>query len=139
MPEFELWETADEGPELLILFGGEAGGSRITVLKAFVLGQRGIEFGGQEGEEEIQEINAKRIGDCKLEKFPKVSDCLGRGSKRWMLCLLDSKRIISAVRFPFSRAQSSHTDIPALREDNAQEEEEKEYAGANPAVGCVRG
>jgi hypothetical protein len=35
--------------------------------------------------------------------------------------------------------QSVHTNVPALRDDNAQEEEEQEHAGAYPAVGCVRG
>lgn len=51
----------------------------------------------------------------------------------------EPKRIISALLTPFSGVRSSHTDIPALREENAQEEEEQEHAGTNPAVGCVRG
>lgn len=64
VPELELRQTADEWPEFLVLLGREAGGSGVTVLKALVLGKRGVEFGSQESEEEIQEINAERIGDC---------------------------------------------------------------------------
>lgn len=93
VPELELRQTADEWPEFLVLLGREAGGSGVTVLKALILGKRGVEFGSQESEEEIQEINAERVGD----------------------------------------------DIPALRKENAQEEDEEEHAGTNPAVGCVRG
>lgn len=35
--------------------------------------------------------------------------------------------------------EGNQTDIPALREDNAEEEADKESAGAKPAVGSVRG
>jgi hypothetical protein len=64
VPELELWETTDEGSELFVFLGGETGGACVTVLEAFVLGEGGIEFGGQEGEEEVQEIDSESIGDC---------------------------------------------------------------------------
>lgn len=35
--------------------------------------------------------------------------------------------------------EGNQTDVPALREDNAEEEADKESAGAKPAVGSVRG
>ena len=64
MPELEFRQTADEGPELLVLLGREAGGPGVTVLQTLVLGERGVELGGQEGEEEVQEIDAECIRDC---------------------------------------------------------------------------
>jgi hypothetical protein len=64
VPKLELWQTADEGPELLILLGGKAGGTRITVLETLVLSERGIELGGQEGKEEVQEIDSECVGNC---------------------------------------------------------------------------
>lgn len=63
VPKLELWQTADERPELLILLGREAGGTRITVLETLVLGEGGVELGSQESEEEVQEINSERISD----------------------------------------------------------------------------
>lgn len=66
MPELELGETADEGTELLILLGREAGGSSVTVLETLVLGERRVELGSQESEEEVQEVNAECVGDCDL-------------------------------------------------------------------------
>jgi hypothetical protein len=51
----------------------------------------------------------------------------------------DRSASFSNSDFQSTGALSSHTDIPALRKDDAQEEEEKKNAGAYPAVGCVRG
>lgn len=64
VPELELGQTADEGPELLVLLGREAGGSGVTVLETLVLGERRVELGRQESEEEVQEVNAECVGDC---------------------------------------------------------------------------
>jgi hypothetical protein len=66
VPELELGQTADEGPEFLVFLGRETRRSGVTVLEALVLGKRGVELGSQKSEEEIQEINAERIGDCDL-------------------------------------------------------------------------
>lgn len=46
MPEFEFGEPSDEGPELFVMLRGE----RFAVFESFVLGERGVEFGLQEGE-----------------------------------------------------------------------------------------
>lgn len=64
MPELELRQTSDEGTKLLVLLGREAGGPGVTVLKTLVLGERGVELGSQESEEEVQEVNSECIGDC---------------------------------------------------------------------------
>jgi len=64
VPELELWQTADERSELLVLLGGQAGGSRVTVLETLILGKRGVELGSQEGKEEVQKIDSESIGDC---------------------------------------------------------------------------
>jgi hypothetical protein len=62
VPELELREAADEGAELVVLLGGEAGGG-VTILEAFVLGERGVEFGLKEEQEEVQEVDAESVCD----------------------------------------------------------------------------
>ena len=51
VPELEFGEAADKGAELLVFFCGQAAG--VAVFHAFVLFERGVEFRGQEGEEEV--------------------------------------------------------------------------------------
>lgn len=68
MPELEFRQATDEGSEFLVLLGGEAGGPRITVLETFILGERGVELGGEEGKEEVQEVDAESIGHCDGEE-----------------------------------------------------------------------
>jgi hypothetical protein len=46
---------------------------------------------------------------------------------------------VSPSHFRLSGGFLERTDIPALRKDNAQEEEEQKHTGAYPAVGCVWG
>jgi hypothetical protein len=55
VPELKLRQPADEGPELVVLLCGQAG---FTVFQAFVLGEGGIEFRLQEGEEEVEEVDS---------------------------------------------------------------------------------
>jgi len=62
VPELELWQPADKRPELLVLFCGES--ARVAVFHSFVLFERGVEFGGEEGEEEIEEVDAEGVCDC---------------------------------------------------------------------------
>lgn len=62
VPELELGEATDEGAELVVLLGGKAGGG-VTVLKAFVLGEGGVEFGLKEEQEEVQEVDAEGVCD----------------------------------------------------------------------------
>jgi hypothetical protein len=40
---------------------------------------------------------------------------------------------------PLNLNQTRRTDIPSLREDNPQEENEEQNTGSNPAIGGVRG
>ena len=61
VPELELWETAHERPELLVLLGREA--ARVSVLHTLILLQRGVKLGRKEGEEEVEQIDAERVGD----------------------------------------------------------------------------
>lgn len=64
VPELELGQTADEGPELVILLGGKAGRSAgVTVLHTLILCERGVELGCQESEEQVEEVNAESVGD----------------------------------------------------------------------------
>ena len=62
MPEFELGQPADKGPEFLVLLGRQAAAG-VAVLDAFVLGERRVKLGRQEGQEEVQEVDSKRVGD----------------------------------------------------------------------------
>lgn len=111
MPELELGQAADEGTELIILLRGQAG-CGVAVLEALILGDGGIPFWLEEEEEEVEEVDAESVGDL----FASVEWTLGS----WMRGL-------------------GRTDVPALREDNPQEEYEEEHDGANPAVGCEGG
>lgn len=43
------------------------------------------------------------------------------------------------ANFYLPRSVESHTNIPALREDDAQEEQKEEHAGSDPTVGRVWG
>jgi hypothetical protein len=75
----------------------------------------------------VNEIPALAVCLCRCSA---VDEWLSRaGTEAHHFCFADSS----------SGVQSSHTDIPALRKENAQEEDEEEHAGTNPAVGCVRG
>lgn len=59
MPEFELRESANKGLEFLIVLRGEGGLPRgHTVFHIGVGIEGGIEFGGDEGEEEVEEVDS---------------------------------------------------------------------------------
>lgn len=63
VPELELGESSDEGLELLILLGGESAHGAILhlIVHLFV---RGVKLGLQEGQEQVQKVDSKRIGNC---------------------------------------------------------------------------
>lgn len=63
VPELELGETSDEGPELLVLLGRESANSSILhiVVERIV---RGVKLGLEEGEEEVEEIDSESIRNC---------------------------------------------------------------------------
>lgn len=62
MPELELRQTSNEGTELFVTLGGETWGTGVAVFQAFILGQGGVEFGGEEGEEEVEEVDSEGVG-----------------------------------------------------------------------------
>lgn len=62
VPELELGEAADEGAELVVLLGGQAGGG-VAVFQAFILGDGGVPFWLEEEEEEVEEVDAEGVGD----------------------------------------------------------------------------
>lgn len=63
VPELELGETSDEGPELLVFLGRESTNGAILhiVVERIV---RGVKLGLEEGEEEVEEIDSKSVGHC---------------------------------------------------------------------------
>lgn len=65
VPEFEFRQAADEGAEFLVPRRWEGGALGVTVFEAFVLGEGGVEFGLEEGEEEVQEVYAEGVADCR--------------------------------------------------------------------------
>ena len=65
VPELELREAADEGLELLVALGGERRcARRHAVLHIRVRLKAGVEFGRDEGEEEVEEVDSEGVGDC---------------------------------------------------------------------------
>lgn len=88
MPELELGQPANKRTELLILFRRERG---FTIFETFILSEGGVEFWLEEGQEEVEEVDAETVGNY----------------------------------------------VPALGEDDAQEEEDEDCDGADPAVGYV--
>ena len=62
MPELELWKTSDEWSELLILLGWQSTGLAILHLAIHGL-IRWVELWLQEGEEEVEKVDTKRVCD----------------------------------------------------------------------------
>lgn len=62
MPELELRQPPDKRTEFLVLLRRE--GAWPTGLELVVLLERGVEFGGQEGEEEVEKVDTKGVADC---------------------------------------------------------------------------
>lgn len=62
VPELELRKTPDEGPELLVLSRRQSACG--AVLHAFVLFDGGVEFGLEEGEEEVEEVDCQGVAYC---------------------------------------------------------------------------
>lgn len=61
-PELELGQAADEGAELLVLLGGQAaGGAVLHVVVSGLIG--GVELGLEEGEEEVEQVDAEGVCD----------------------------------------------------------------------------
>jgi hypothetical protein len=68
VPELELGQAADEGAELLVLLGREAAdGAVLHVVVERIVGR--VELGLQEGEEEVEQVDAERVGDYAKSEF----------------------------------------------------------------------
>lgn len=63
VPELELRQAANEGPELLILLRGKAGRG-VAIFEALVMREGGIELGLEEQEEQVEKIDAERVRHC---------------------------------------------------------------------------
>lgn len=61
MPELELGQPSDKRTELLVLLCGK--GARPAGLEFVVLFERGIKFGGQEGEKEVEKVDAEGVAN----------------------------------------------------------------------------
>jgi hypothetical protein len=61
VPELELGQAAHKGAELLVFFCGQA--RCIAVLHALILLEGRVELGGEEGEEQVQQVDAERVGN----------------------------------------------------------------------------
>lgn len=61
IPEFEFRQPPHKRTELVVLLGGQP--TRSAILHTLILLERGIEFWRQEGEEEIEEVDAQRVRD----------------------------------------------------------------------------
>lgn len=59
VPELELGKPADKRLELILLFCREPAG--VAVFHAFIGFERGIEFGREESEEQVQEVDTERV------------------------------------------------------------------------------
>ena len=63
VPELELWKTANEGLELFVSLSGQgADGAILHVVLEVIVG--GVEFRLEEGEEEVQQVDAESVCDC---------------------------------------------------------------------------
>lgn len=61
MPKLKLGQPPDERTELFVLLGRER--ARPAGLELVVLFERGVKFGGQEGEEEVEKVDAEGVAD----------------------------------------------------------------------------
>lgn len=61
VPELEFGKAADKGLEFVI--GARGKGARGAILHVVVGLFGGVEFGGQEGEEEVEEVDAEGVCD----------------------------------------------------------------------------
>lgn len=75
VPELKLGQAADEGPELLVLLGRErADGAVLHVVVERIVGW--VELGLEEGEEQVEQVDAERVCDCRRERVSRRSHCI---------------------------------------------------------------
>lgn len=94
MPELELGETAHERLELFVALGGQRRGAcGHAVLHVSVRFEGRVEFGRDEGEEEVEEVDSEGVGDC-------------------VRCWLVSVVLIFCIRYAQARCGFSALDVP---------------------------
>ena len=106
VPELELRQPPHERAELVVLLRRQP--ARRAVLHALVLLERRIELGRDEGEEDVEQVDAERVRD---------------------LAMLDRSRRVK---------RQGRTNVPPLRDDDAHDEQEEQHARADPALPHVR-
>jgi hypothetical protein len=117
VPELELGESANERTELLVPLRRQA--ASIAVLHIVVYRIVGwIKFGLQEGEEEVQKVDAQGVRDYRLSALAIPYDSLlpRRNPPR----------------------KTRHTDIPPLRDENTEEKDKQGDSGAYPSIEHMR-
>ena len=94
VPELELGETAHERLELFVALGGERRGAcGHAVLHVGVRFEGRVEFGRDEGEEEVEEVNSEGVSDC---------------VRCWLVLVV----LMSFVRYAQARCGLSVLDVP---------------------------
>lgn len=108
----KLGKAADEGPELLILPGGQSSHGAILhlIIDRIV---RGVNLGRQECQEQVEEIDGKGVGDC-------------------ILAVSSLRSISGRLRIGL---EVRRTDVPALRDEDAGGEDDQQEASGSPSVG----
>lgn len=61
VPELELGQSTDKGSELLVALGREGAHAVLHVRFEVIVG--GVELGLEEGEEEVEQVDAERVGN----------------------------------------------------------------------------
>ena len=80
VPELEFRKTAHEGLELVGLLGGKTAAAA-SFFHVFGGLETGVELGRDEGEKEVQKVDAKGVGDCAREQKVRGVDGIAVGAK----------------------------------------------------------
>jgi hypothetical protein len=65
MPELELRQAANEGAELVVLARGQGRRAAVQAVVSVRRSNRRVEFRRQEGEEQVQKVDAEGVGDLR--------------------------------------------------------------------------
>lgn len=86
VPELELGQAADERPELFVLLSWQRANGAVLHLAVYRLIGR-VELGLEEGEEEIEQVNAESVRNCwrelRLARWDNSSSARRTGSQAW--------------------------------------------------------
>lgn len=100
------------------------------------MGERGVDFRLEEGEEKVEEVDAERVADCLYWLIALVSFFgflvfwfFGVGNEVWEAIVRWRKR--------WRGVRARRTYVPSLCYDYADEEEGEKEGSADPAVGSI--